>query len=147
MGTPHVWTDERIEKLKAFYAEGFSCSGIAERLGGGVTRSAVIGKIDRLGLNAEHKVMPRPKKPRLCVPKATKVKTDAPLYVPREVHAPPPLEIDGQHVNLLQLKDSMCKWPIGNPGDPDFHFCAIKPALPRPYCEAHWRAAHTRAVA
>jgi len=44
------WTDERVEKLKAMWAEGQSASQIAKTLGG-VTRNAVIGKVHRLGLS------------------------------------------------------------------------------------------------
>jgi GcrA cell cycle regulator len=44
------WTDERVESLKAMWAEGKSASQIAKALGG-VTRNAVIGKVHRLGLS------------------------------------------------------------------------------------------------
>ncbi|MBP7000045.1 GcrA family cell cycle regulator [Amaricoccus sp.] len=44
------WTDERVETLKAMWAEGKSASQIARELGG-VTRNAVIGKVHRLGLS------------------------------------------------------------------------------------------------
>ena len=44
------WTDERIERLKAMWAEGKTASAIAEELGG-VSRNAVIGKAHRLGLS------------------------------------------------------------------------------------------------
>jgi GcrA cell cycle regulator len=44
------WTDERVEALKAMWAEGRSASQIAKDLGG-VTRNAVIGKVHRLGLS------------------------------------------------------------------------------------------------
>ena len=43
------WTDERVEQLKEFWREGRSCSQIAKALGG-LTRSAVIGKVHRLKL-------------------------------------------------------------------------------------------------
>ncbi len=42
------WTDERIDRLKAMWAEGSTASQIAEDLGG-VSRNAVIGKAHRLG--------------------------------------------------------------------------------------------------
>lgn len=45
------WSDERVEKLKTLAAEGYSASQIAKTLGR-VSRSAVIGKLHRLGLNA-----------------------------------------------------------------------------------------------
>ena len=38
------WTDERVELLKKMWAEGQSASQIAKELGG-VTRNAVIGKV------------------------------------------------------------------------------------------------------
>jgi GcrA cell cycle regulator len=44
------WTDERVETLRAMWAEGRSASQIAKELGG-VTRNAVIGKVHRLGLS------------------------------------------------------------------------------------------------
>ncbi|MEM9010381.1 MAG: GcrA family cell cycle regulator [Pseudomonadota bacterium] len=44
------WSEERVEALKAMWAEGRSASQIAKELGG-VTRNAVIGKVHRLGLS------------------------------------------------------------------------------------------------
>ena len=38
---------------------------------------------------------------------------------------------------LLDLSDKICKWPMGHPGEPDFHFCGdlVNPGFP--YCVAH----------
>lgn len=45
------WTDERVERLKKLWADGRSASFAAKELGGDqLTRSAVLGKIHRLGL-------------------------------------------------------------------------------------------------
>src|SRR4030095_8171494 len=52
------WTEERIERLKAMWAQGATASQIAAELGG-VSRNAVIGKAHRLGLEAR----PSPVKP------------------------------------------------------------------------------------
>jgi len=42
---------------------------------------------------------------------------------------------------LLDLESQDCRWPIGEPRHPDFHFCGA-PQLPgHPYCERHWRIA------
>ena len=43
------WTDERVELLKKLWADGLSASQIAAELGG-ITRNAVIGKVQRLAL-------------------------------------------------------------------------------------------------
>jgi GcrA cell cycle regulator len=40
-------------------------------------------------------------------------------------------------VSILDLTESMCKWPIGHPGEANFHFCG-KPSQPTfPYCANH----------
>lgn len=38
---------------------------------------------------------------------------------------------------LLDLNDRICKWPLGHPGEPDFHFCGEKVNPGFPYCIAH----------
>lgn len=45
------WTPERIARLKELYATGIPASAIARALGENVTRNAVIGKVNRLGLS------------------------------------------------------------------------------------------------
>ncbi len=54
----------------------------------------------------------------------------------RLVPAKPSAEMAGK-TSLLDLNDKICKWPIGHPGEPDFHFCG-KPVNPGfPYCVGH----------
>ena len=44
--------------------------------------------------------------------------------------------------SLLDLNDRICKWPMGHPGEPDFHFCG-EPSNPGyPYCVAHCGVAY-----
>jgi GcrA cell cycle regulator len=51
----------------------------------------------------------------------------------RLVPAKPSAEV-ADKTSLLDLNDRICKWPLGHPGEPDFHFCG-KPANPGfPYC-------------
>lgn len=38
---------------------------------------------------------------------------------------------------LLDLSDRICKWPLGHPGEPDFHFCGEKVNPGFPYCVEH----------
>jgi GcrA cell cycle regulator len=60
---PSSWTDERIERLKQLWAEGYSASQIATDLGGNITRNAVISKACRIGLRAGKK-QPKPQPQR-----------------------------------------------------------------------------------
>ena len=39
--------------------------------------------------------------------------------------------------SLLDLNDRICKWPLGHPGEPDFHFCGQKVNPGFPYCVDH----------
>jgi GcrA cell cycle regulator len=54
----------------------------------------------------------------------------------RLVPAKPSKEIEGK-TSLLDLNDRICKWPMGHPGEPDFHFCGDKVNPGFPYCVAH----------
>ena len=40
---------------------------------------------------------------------------------------------------LIDLEKSDCRWGIGDPRHPDFHFCGAPQRDGRPYCELHWR--------
>ena len=54
----------------------------------------------------------------------------------RLVPAKPSAEIAGK-TSLLELNDRICKWPLGHPGEPDFHFCGEKVNPGFPYCVPH----------
>jgi GcrA cell cycle regulator len=59
----------------------------------------------------------------------------------RLVPAKPSPEI-ADKTSLLDLNEKICKWPIGHPGEPDFHFCG-NPANPGfPYCVEHCGVAY-----
>jgi GcrA cell cycle regulator len=114
-----AWTNEMISKLKEMWEAGAPASTIAEALGEGMSRNAVIGKAHRLGLAAR----PSP------VKSAQPAGAASPRAAARKVAAP--------RVTLLDLNDRICKWPIGHPNEPDFHFCG-KPVNPGfPYCPEH----------
>lgn len=59
----------------------------------------------------------------------------------RLVPAKPSAEVAGK-TGLLDLNDKVCKWPLGHPGEPDFHFCGepINPGFP--YCLSHCSVAY-----
>jgi GcrA cell cycle regulator len=149
------WTDERVELLKKLWLEGHSASQIATQLGG-VTRNAVIGKVHRLGLSGRatpSRPMKRPARPARAKPIMAKpvLVEPAPVSAPAAA-APPSLPVnapttplrlaDGQVVTVLTLKDTMCKWPIGDPAQPGFAFCGRAGAPGIPYCAEHARVAY-----
>jgi len=117
-----AWTDERIELLRNLWSEGHSASQIVEKLGEGATRNAVIGKAHRLGLSSR----PSP------------VKTDSKKAKTAPARKKPPkAPVVPDRITLLDLRERMCKWPIGHPGEVDFHFCGKKSVPGQPYCAMH----------
>jgi GcrA cell cycle regulator len=145
------WTDERVELLKKLWADGLSASQIAAELGG-ITRNAVIGKVHRLGLSGRAKTpattAPRPRKPRtsghvLRVSRPA-IRGNTALAYEYELEPEPELlEIPvEQRRTLLQLSEHTCRWPIGDPGSPEFFFCGGDTANELPYCAYHSRVAY-----
>ncbi|MBR0553690.1 GcrA family cell cycle regulator [Stakelama marina] len=56
---------------------------------------------------------------------------------PRRLVPARPSEEIADKTSLLDLNDRICKWPIGHPGEPDFHFCGDKVNPGFPYCVEH----------
>ncbi len=54
----------------------------------------------------------------------------------RLVPAKPSPEI-ADKTSLLDLNDRICRWPMGHPGEPDFHFCGVAVNPGFPYCVEH----------
>ena len=54
----------------------------------------------------------------------------------RLVPARPSADISDK-TSLLDLNDRICRWPMGHPGEPDFHFCGDKVNPGFPYCVDH----------
>ncbi len=133
------WTEERVEQLRTLWTEGLSASQIARVLGG-VTRNAVIGKVHRLGL-AGRASPSRSERPRLPTTPKVQVRS-APTPPAPVVEEDPVILDDGSFATVLTINDRMCRWPIGDPSENEFHFCGRKPKNGSPYCDAHARKAY-----
>jgi GcrA cell cycle regulator len=59
----------------------------------------------------------------------------------RLVPAKPSPEV-ADKTSLLDLNDRICKWPMGHPGEPDFHFCGQQANPGFPYCVEHYGVAY-----
>lgn len=40
-------------------------------------------------------------------------------------------------LDLMELTEKTCKWPVGDPATSDFWFCGLPVQPGKPYCEAH----------
>jgi GcrA cell cycle regulator len=139
------WTDERVAQLKRMWGEGRTAAEIAKELGG-VTRNAVIGKAHRLKLSNRISPIQQDNKKPAHVSAPVREKVAAPIVTRAANHDPMPVRAGG--VKMSELKDRMCRWPIGDPREPNFHFCG-GPGVPGlPYCPEHakmaYQAARTR---
>ncbi|AWN50185.1 GcrA cell cycle regulator [Methylobacterium terrae] len=153
------WTKERVELLKRLWSDGRSASQIAAEIGG-VSRNAVIGKIHRLGLAG------RVLKANGAAPaggRRPRAETDAPLAETPSVLAPAPPALalikphaatpsasvalpESARVTIMELREFMCRWPMGDPSTPDFRFCGDRAISGLPYCTHHSRIAYQPAA-
>ena len=152
------WNDERIELLKKLWSEGFSASQIAAEIGG-ISRNAVIGKVHRLGLSGRAKapaaVAPRARKPRSASSRPSGFGRGNLAYALRispedqtEPDLAPRADVFenvvpiGQRCSILELNESTCRWPLGEPGREDFAYCGGHTVEGLPYCGYHARIAY-----
>jgi GcrA cell cycle regulator len=151
------WTDERVELLRKLWLDGLSASQIAHELANGISRNAVIGKVHRLGLSGRAKTAaPASERPRLKTMRPMHVRPSAALMrgntalalKPQIMEAPKPIEEIvipiSEMVTIMELKEAMCRWPVGDPTSAEFRFCGAKKAVTAtgPYCPYHSRIAY-----
>lgn len=156
------WTDERVDQLRQLWLDGKSASQIAAVLSNGVTRNAVIGKVHRLGLSGRVKA-PSQNAPRQRAPKPQQHShrsmpqrsqgprtqgNNALAWAPRIEARPierPQEEVVipmSERVTIMELKEAMCRWPLGDPQTPEFRYCGGKSPVGVPYCTYHSRVAY-----
>ena len=142
-----VWTTERVELLRSYASAGYTCLQISREIG--VTRNAVIGKLNRLGLTTGPRVKrareggsertqhPRPMTQRriLRAVHAATPSVDGATAVPVVVASSAPCA-------LLELTHAKCHWPIGGADARDFSFCGNAVVAGLSYCAGHARMAY-----
>ncbi len=70
--------------------------------------------------------------------------TQAPIppAPPRRLVPAKPSDDVSDKTGLLELNDRVCRWPMGHPGEPDFHFCGNPSNPGYPYCVDHCGVAY-----
>ena len=164
------WTEERVATLRKLALDGLSAAQIADELACGITRNAVLGKMHRMGIgskttspfaNAGTGDKPRQPKPRTSLPKTAPARTfnEHPAEAkPKSAPEPEPVTEEeratlaeranaaapgSQRVTIMELRESMCRWPLGDPASRDFSYCgADAPIGEGPYCKFHGRIAY-----
>jgi GcrA cell cycle regulator len=152
--TGATWTTERVQQLQRCVIAGLTCSEIADEIG--VTRNAVIGKIHRLGLSPGR---PRGRRPAALAQRMRTAPAQArrpPTRIARILRAvaagqtvlpfQTTIEVPGVEsalrCSLLDLPGGRCRWPLSDPGKPDFGFCGNDAIAGISYCAGHARLAY-----
>jgi GcrA cell cycle regulator len=45
-------------------------------------------------------------------------------------------------VTIVELKEAMCRWPLGDPSSPEFRYCGSPAPGVAPYCTHHGKLAY-----
>jgi GcrA cell cycle regulator len=152
------WTQESTDKILQMYKEGDSASQIATALGQGLTRNAVIGKLNRLrdkGLRPELSLGMISFKKARCdkINRVNAAKAKVVLFqFPKPIPKPKPVQEvivvqapTGEHAAILaNLRPRGCRWIVE-----DFKFgqgdealmCGESKSGDHSYCEHHRRIA------
>jgi GcrA cell cycle regulator len=165
-----LWLEDRDARLRKLAADGLSASQIAKEIGA-VSRSAVLGRANRIGIKlggdryvrrtpqerTERKNEMRRKRRAAAADRPISLRADtrspakrlADAYAAADAvaEATPQAQTAEQkalNVSLLQLSDRTCKYPIGDPQSPDFTFCGAAPNSIGPYCHRHHRLCYRR---
>ena len=150
-----IWTEERIAELRKLWGGSYSGSNIAEQMGCGITRNAVIGKAHRLGLGCspykrayvphvkrtpeEIEATRRRKNERRKERRHAMVVFFGPINRARPPRPRPVVceEITPLHLSLTDLGPHQCRWPYGN--NP-YTFCGLDQFAGSSYCPSHFLA-------
>lgn len=133
----HAWGEEQIALLTKLWKDGVSAKHIASEIGGGITRSAVIGKVHRLGLSGTQPRRARkPRRPRRSVSGPRRQRW---LLHPLEVVDPvAPLD-----VGFFDLKFAHCRWESGK-GEGGLPLYCGHEQIGRSFCRFHHSIAYVR---
>lgn len=148
------WPKERDEELTRLYAllksGEITMSDICRILS--ANKNEVVGRASVLGINTKRRVglghftqrhprtLQKPlseKRPLAMVTGANQTPETTPV-VPFS-GTPTDLVAHSEPVTILELRENMCRWPLGEPTRDDFRFCGAKRPKDSnlPYCAYH----------
>jgi GcrA cell cycle regulator len=125
MQPARTWTADRLAQLERLVGDGMTFKAIGAALG--VTKNEAIGAAYRRGYERREDA----------------VLNDAQIGQRRKWQ-PKPLTPE----RFLFPPAGHCVFPLGDPGEPGFHFCAavIEEEVAGPYCDEHHRRCYQRAT-
>lgn len=143
------WTTEATDLATGMWTTGSSASEISKALqkaGFGVpTRSAVIGKMNRLGIGMAGRNVPRVKESGRCERRTMLDSKGVNLHIAldRRAKEQTPLArwedafVGKGEVSIMDARLIHCRWPFGDIRNGDFAFCGHEVRGDGPYCGTH----------
>jgi GcrA cell cycle regulator len=128
----NLWTKEQVAFVKLKHAEGCRPKEIGEAMG--KSRAAILGRLFRLGLRS-----PRPQAETYKV----KNRVTGQIFIKHYPKPRPPTASLPHHVNLIDLKNNHCRWPISKDEWGHHMFCGDAVLTKLPYCTIHARIAYS----
>ena len=113
--TTSTWTPERTTEFVRLWQEGVPTAEMARQLSNITPEAGSLTKNAVIGKRLRMGLDPR-------------------------VELPP----RPQARNVFAFQGAACMWPIGHPGEEDFHFCGSAPLSGKPYCATHAAIAYER---
>lgn len=163
-----IWTTEQTDLARKLWRDGLSASHIARRIGS-VSRSAVIGKMHRLGCSEKserrlvvpkpgpakgslansprngansprHRTPDRPARPKRRMLSPVEVRMG---HFPVEQRAPDEIRaaaaVKAKRVTIADLESHHCRFPLWETDSDPRHYCGCTPVDGYPYCIDHAR--------
>ena len=130
------WTSEKVEKLKELWTKGHTASQIAEILGD-TTRNAVIGKAHRLGLSG--RMATKKSNGGISIIRKKWVNISQAQKI---IDISPVIDEPMNPTAFQDIKDGLCRWPLGEPEEIDFKFCGRNTKEGVVYCQSHYKQAY-----
>lgn len=132
------WTEKDDHTLRNLWGGRYSASEIGLELGR--SRSAILGRVFRLGMSDKKRATAQQQKHRIEA-KRRPARTVPPItsskpLVRAKIKAPAPLNL-----LLCDLEPGQCRWPVNTPKNGgEYLFCGHPKHKTSSYCEAHYRA-------
>lgn len=172
MSDAGAWTEQRVELLKKLWSDGLSASQIAGELGGVTRNAVIgkvhrLGLSGRAkspaagggGSGGGQTAARAPRKPTTTPARAPGggqggmtrgANALQPVFAPQaeaevQVETRPSEDVVipfSERVTIMDLREYMCRWPMGDPTTAEFRFCGGRSATGLPYCAHHARIAY-----
>ena len=137
-----TWTSERVELLRGYVSAGLTCMQIAQEIG--VSRNAVIGKLNRLRLKGPPRARSRDRRGASPPGAFSQRRVLRAIFdqMPFVAAATEVAIVSANPCTLAELTCHTCRWPIGDADAKALSFCGNAVVSGLSYCAGHARMAY-----